>query len=74
MCTKVRTKGEGAITHDTCYKQIVDEHEVELCVCKSQPGPHIKPCNSAINNFISVKLTIVVMFLAIINFYLNFPV
>ncbi|XP_044255266.1 uncharacterized protein LOC123005537 [Tribolium madens] len=43
MCTKVQQIGGSAITSG-CYTQTIAGYEVELCVCKSNPGLW-KPCN-----------------------------
>lgn len=63
MCAKVYAKGEGAVTPG-CHKQIVNDYEVELCTCKSVPGPG-KPCNSAVVNSLSfVGLTVLLILLS----------
>ncbi|KAF5270888.1 hypothetical protein FQR65_LT05405 [Abscondita terminalis] len=46
MCTKVMVPGKG-IVDSGCYSQKISEYDVQVCVCKSTPGPG-KPCNSGV--------------------------
>ncbi|CAD7088988.1 unnamed protein product [Hermetia illucens] len=62
MCTKVTIDGEGAAKVGTCYSQIENGKEVEVCVCESTVGS--KPCNHSIKScYVNFLLVIFSSFL-----------
>lgn len=60
-CTKVNIENEGPITSG-CYSQVIDGHEVQVCVCKSNVGQI--PCNSTQRNKENAFTILIFIFLA----------
>ncbi|XP_037032433.1 uncharacterized protein LOC119071591 [Bradysia coprophila] len=55
MCTKVTVENEGA-AKSGCYSEYQDGREIEVCVCRSNPGE--VPCNTG-NTKIHFRLNII---------------
>lgn len=65
MCTKV-VEDTGQSVQSGCYKNTDANREVEICVCRSNPG---FPCNSAKINSMTWSLVIFCIIFIVSIFY-----